>query len=169
MSGQTIRPAYSKWPDYNRRLRDVIAGLTDEQLALRPSPERWPMWATVGHAGCQRVFWLCDFAGEPGADTTRYTDAGHNCPGDDDLEHVLSADELARDLDETFRIVERCLDSWTLEMLDEVLRRPEWDDSWVHTRGAVLQRVFSHDVYHSAEVNEILGHAGLARQIDLWH
>jgi uncharacterized damage-inducible protein DinB len=167
MSDRTIRSAYSKWPDYNRHLRDVIAGLTDEQLALRPSRERWPMWATVGHAACQRVFWLCDFAGEPGADTTRYTDAGHNCPGDDDLEHVLSAGDLARDLDETFWIVERCLDSWTLEMLDETLRRPEWDDSWVHTRGAVIQRVFSHDVYHSAEVNEILGRAGLP-QIDLW-
>jgi hypothetical protein len=167
MSEGTIRPAYSKWPDYNRRFRDVIAGLTDEQLALRPSPDRWPMWATVGHAACQRVFWLCDFAGEPGADTTRFTDAGHNCPGDDDLEHVLSANELAEALDDTFRIVERCLDSWTLEMLDEVLRRPEWDDSWVHTRGAVIQRVFSHDVYHIAELNETLGINGLP-QVDLW-
>jgi len=52
-------------------------------------------------------------------------------------------------------------------MLDEVLRRPEWDDSWVHTRGSVLQRVFSHDVYHTAELNEALGRAGLA-QVELW-
>jgi DinB superfamily len=88
----SIRAAYSSWPSYNQRLRDAIAGLTDEQLALRPSPDRWPMWATVGHTACQRVFWLCDFAGEPGADTTRYTDAGNNCPGDNDLEHVLGAE-----------------------------------------------------------------------------
>ena len=52
-------------------------------------------------------------------------------------------------------------------MLDEVLRRAEWDESWVHTRGAVIQRVFSHDVYHLAELNEALGVAGLP-QIDLW-
>jgi hypothetical protein len=52
-------------------------------------------------------------------------------------------------------------------MLDEELRRPEWDDSWVHARGAVIQRVFSHDVYHCAELNETLGLAGLP-QIDLW-
>jgi hypothetical protein len=37
----------------------------------------------------------------------------------------------------------------------------------VHTRGSVLQRVFAHDVYHVAEVNETLGRAGLL-QIDLW-
>ena len=167
MSSSTIRPAYSKWPEYNRRFRDVIAGLTEEQLALRPSDERWPMWATVGHAACQRVFWLCDFAGEPGAETTPFTNAGYNCPGDDDLEHVLDADALAGALDSTFRIVGSCLDHWTLDMLDEEIRRPEWDESWVHLRGAVIQRVFSHDVYHIAEVNEVLGAAGLP-QIDLW-
>ena len=164
---RTIRPAFSSWPNYNRRWRDVVAALTDEQLAIQPSPGQWPLWASIGHAACQRVFWLCDFAGEPGADTTPFTNAGHDCPGDDDLEHVLSAAQLAQALDSTFRIVERCLDTWTLEMLDEVLGRPEWDESWVHTRGAVLQRVFSHDVSHITDLNGALGAHGL-RQVDLW-
>ncbi|HEX5015008.1 MAG TPA: DinB family protein [Candidatus Limnocylindrales bacterium] len=167
MNGPTIRPAYSMWPEYNRRWRDVVAALTREQLAIEPAVGRWPLWATIGHAACQRVFWLCDFAGEPGADTTPFTNAGYDCPGDDDLEHVLGPDELAAALDSTFRIVEACLDRWTLASLDEVLRRPEWDESWVHRRGAVLQRVFSHDVYHIAEVNEALGTAGVT-QVDLW-
>ncbi|MDQ1425570.1 MAG: hypothetical protein QOD72_3068 [Acidimicrobiaceae bacterium] len=50
---------------------------------------------------------------------------------------------------------------------DEEIRHPEWDDSWAHTRGAVIQRVFSHDVYHVAEQNETLGRAGLP-QVDPW-
>jgi hypothetical protein len=33
--------------------------------------------------------------------------------------------------------------------------------------GSVIRRVFSHDVWHTAEVNEALGNAGL-QQIDLW-
>jgi hypothetical protein len=74
---------------------------------------------------------------------------------------------LVEALDSTFRIVEECLDGWTLGSLAEELRRPEWDGRWVHTRGAVVQRVFSHDVYHCAELNEALGSAGLA-QIDPW-
>lgn len=163
----TIRPAYSKWPDYNRSLRDVVAALTDEQLAQQPSPERWPLWASIGHLACQRVFWLCDFAGEPGADATPFTNAAFNCPGDDDLENVLNAEQLAAALDSTFRIVEACLDRWTLDMLDEEIRRPEWDGTWVHTRGSVIQRVFAHDVYHSAELNETLGTAGLPL-VDFW-
>ena len=141
--------------------------MTEEQLAIHPTPERWPLWATLGHTACQRVFWLCDFAGEPGADTTPFTNAPYNCPGDDDLKNVLSASTLAEALDSTFRIVESCLDGWTLDMLDEELRRPEWDASWVHTRGSVLQRVFSHDVYHTAQLNDTLGAQGLP-QVDLW-
>jgi uncharacterized damage-inducible protein DinB len=167
MSSPAIRPAFSNWPEYNRRLVAAVAGLTDRQLAIQPSPDAWPIWATVGHLACQRVFWFCDFAGEPGADTTRFTDAGHNCPGDDDLEHPLTAAELVEALESTFRIVDRCLDRWTLESLDEVLRRPEWGDDWVHTRGAILQRIFSHDAWHAADVSGALATAGLA-QVDLW-
>lgn len=163
----TIRPAFSKWPDYNRSLRDAVAAMTEQQLAVEPTPERWPLWATVGHLACQRVFWLCGFAGEPGAETTPFTNAAYDCPGDDDLEHVLGPEQLALALDSTFRIVDACLDTWTLEMLSEVLRRQEWDGSWVHTRGAVHQRVFAHDVYHTAEVNEALGIARLSL-IQLW-
>jgi hypothetical protein len=163
----TIRPAFSKWPDYNRSLRRVVGGLTEAQLAIQPAPDRWPLWASVGHLACQRVFWLCDFAGEAGADTTPFTNAIYNCPGDDDLEHVLGAKALVAGLDSTFPIVERCLDTWTLESLDEVLSRPEWDGSWVHTRGFVIQRVFAHDISHVTELNETLGRAGLA-QVDLW-
>ncbi len=163
----TIRLAYGDWPLYNRRLRDVVGAMTEDQLAMRPSPGRWPIWAVVGHLACQRVFWLCDFAGEPGAETTRFTNAAYDCPGDDDVEHVLGADQLVEALDASFRIIERCLDQWTEDMLGEELSRPEWTGSRVHTRGWVMARVFSHDVYHSAELNEALGIAGL-RQIDLW-
>jgi uncharacterized damage-inducible protein DinB len=164
MPAATIRPAFSNWPRYNQALRDTVAGLSGAQLALRPSPERWPLWATVGHAACQRVFWLCDFAGEPGARDSPFPNAGFDCPGDDDLEHVWSPKALAEALDSTFEIVARCLDSWTLDMLGEALRRPGHTP---HTRGSILQRVFAHDVYHIAELNEALGAAGLTR-IDLW-
>lgn len=154
------------WPDYNRRLRDVVAGLTAEQLAAPAGYHGWPMWALLGHTLCQRVFLLCDFAGEPGADATRFTDAGRDCPGDDDLERVLSADDLVAAIDDTFRIVERCLDTWTLAMLEETLTRPAWGDDWVHTRGSVLQRVLTHDVYHCGEVNLVLPED---QQIQLWY
>lgn len=66
-----------------------------------------------------------------------------------------------------FAIVERALDTWTLDSLDEEIRRTFGGEEWVHTRGSVIQRVFSHDVWHAAEINESLARHGLP-QIDLW-
>lgn len=167
MPALAVRSAYPTWPVVNERLRDAVAGLTEAQLAIRPAPGRWPMWATIGHLACQRVFWLCDFAGAPGADTTPFTNAAFDCPGDDDLDHVLGPHALAAALESTFRIVEHCLDTWTPASLDDVIRHPEWPGQPERTRGSVLQRVFAHDVSHVTELNETLGREGLA-QIDLW-
>jgi hypothetical protein len=167
MRDATIRPAYSSWPRFDRVIREAVAGLTDEQLALQPTPDRWPLWASVGHLACQRVSWLCGFAGEPGAETTPFPDALHRCPGDEYLEPAMTAAELVAALESTFRIVERCLDRWTVGMLDEVIRQPFGPEDWVHTRGWVIQRVYAHDLAHAAELNETLSRNGLP-QIDLW-
>jgi hypothetical protein len=167
MAGGSIRPAYPTWPLLDRQLRTVVDSLMDEQLLLKPEPDRWPMWATIGHLACQRVFGLCDFAGEPGADTTPFTNAAYNCPGDDDLVNVLTSSQLVAALDSTYAIIDRVLDTWTVDALDEVLRRPEWDDSWVRTRGELVQRTYAHDVWHCAELNDTLSRNGLPL-IDIW-
>ena len=162
-----LRVAYAMWPRLNERLRGTVAGLTANQLALKPSPGQWPLWATIGHLACQRVFWLCDFAGEPGADTTPFTNAAYHCPGDDDVENVLSPEQLVAALDSTFAIVARCLDTWTVASLAETIRRPEFGPDWVMGRGELLSRTYAHDVWHVGQVSQTLSANGLAR-IDIW-
>ena len=44
----SIRRFYDRWPQYNRRLTEVIAAMTDEQLAIQSAPDRMSIWATVG-------------------------------------------------------------------------------------------------------------------------
>ena len=167
MGTRTIRSAYGSWPGYAAALRDVVADLTDGHLALQPSPERWPLWATIGHLACQRVSWLCGFAGEPGAETTPFPDALHRCPGDEYLEPAMGSVELVDALDRTFLVIDAVLDRWTFETLDEPIVRRFGDEEWAHTRGWVIQRVFAHDLTHIAELNEAFTNAGLP-PIDLW-
>jgi uncharacterized damage-inducible protein DinB len=162
----SIRPAYDMWPQYHRRLRDVVGAMSDEQLAIRPSPDGWPIWAIVGHTAGARAYWLCEIVGEPGAETTPFTDLA-TAGWEDDLEHARGADELVHALDTTFAIVEGCLDRWTTEMLADEIRREYGGTVQVHTRGSVLQRLFSHDAYHCGELSQTLGIHGLP-QIDLW-
>ncbi len=177
MSDLTIRVAYPKWPYYNKQLRAVVAGLSAEQLAIQPTPERWPLWASIGHLACQRVFGLCVVAGEPGAETTRFTNSAWDCPGDDDLEHVLGVDELVEALDSTFRIVEGCLDRWTPDMLAEVIRHDDWGDREARTRGASHLAVLRPRrlAHHGAQRDALAGrpaarrHLGLKRPMDPRH
>lgn len=166
MSQPTIRFAYDMWPQYNRRLREIVAAMTDEQLAIRPSPDGSPIWATVGHTAGVRVYWLCVVVGEAGAETTPFTDAA-NSGWEDDLDHPRGAEELAEALDSTFALIEGCLDRWTPDMLADTIRRDYGGTVQVHTRGSILQRLFSHEAYHCGELSQTLGIHGLP-QIDLW-
>ena len=162
----SIRRPYEMWPQYNRRLRDVIGAMSDEQLAIRPSPDRWPIWATVGHTAGARVYWLCTIVGEPGWEATPFAvDAEEGW--EDDLDHPRSAAELTEALDSTFALIERCLDRWTPEMLGDEIRREYGGNGQVHTRSSILQRLLTHEAYHCGELSQTLGIHGLP-QIDLW-
>ena len=163
----TAVAAYPTWGLLNRRLVEAVEPLSEEQLASTLGPDRWPLWAVVGHLACQRVFWLCDFAGEPGAATTPFTNAAWSCPGDEDLVNVLDTAQLTRALASTFAIVERVLKTWDADSLTEVIDRSDLEDDWRHTRGFVLERVHAHDLWHAAEASEILTALGLP-PIDPW-
>ncbi len=129
----SIRLFYGMWPQYDRRLREVIGVMTDEQLAIRPSPERWPIWATVGHTAGTRVYWLCTVLGEPGAEATPF--AGTDEGWEDDLDHPRSAGELVGALETTWRIIDGCLDRWTPAMLEERVERMYSEERQVHSPG----------------------------------
>jgi len=162
----SIRSFYDHWPQYNRRLTQIVGAMTDEQLAIRPAPDLWPIWATVGHTAGTRVYWLCAVLGEPGADATPFS------PNDEDgwedhLDHPRGASELVTALDTTWAIVDRVLDRWTTDMLGEGVERSYGDQRQVHTRSSILQRMLTHDAYHCGELSQTLGIHELP-QIDLW-
>ena len=162
----SIRLFYDRWPQYNRRLTEIVGAMSDEQLAIRPSSDRWPIWATVGHTAGTRVYWLCSVLGEPGADKTPFTDP--NGDGwEDDLDHPRTAAELVEALDTTWAIIDRCLDRWTPAMLEETVERFYGDERQVHSRASIVQRILTHEAYHCGELSQTLGIADLP-QIDLW-
>jgi uncharacterized damage-inducible protein DinB len=162
----SIRLFYDRWPQYNRRVTEIIGTMTDEQLAIRPSPEHWPMWAIAAHMAGTRVYWLCHVLGEPGAASTAWADP--NGEGwEDDLDHPRSAGELVKALDTTFAIVDGVLDRWTPEMLDQEFERFYSDQRQLHSRTSVLQRLLTHDAYHVGELTQTMGINHLP-EIYLW-
>ena len=161
-----IRPFYDRWPQYNRRLAEVVGAMTDEQLAITHGSAHWPIWATVGHTVGPRVYWLCGIVGEPGADTTPWPDP-NGYGWEDDLDHPRTAAELVGAIESTWAIIDRVLDSWTPDMLGQEVERFYGEQPQVHTRGSIIQRLLTHDAYHCGELSQTLGIANLP-QIDLW-
>ena len=156
----SIRTFYDRWPQYNRRLTEVVGSMTDDQLAIRPSPDHWPVWAIVGHTAGTRVYWLCHVLGEAGAGSTPWpekTDEGW----EDDLSRPRGSAELVGALDATFAILDRCFDTWTPEMLGDEVERFYGEERQVHSRSSILQRLLTHDAYHTGEISQTLGVNGL--------
>lgn len=166
MTRPSIAPLYTGWHLTNEALAGALARLGPEQLALPVGSPTWPIWASASHLAGARVFWLCQIFKEPGAETTPFTDPT-GFGWEDDLGHPRSAEELVGALGSTWRIVQRCLDTWTPEMLTEEFPRKRGDEVWMHTRQSVLMRLITHDAYHTSEISLVLGSHGLG-EIDLW-
>jgi uncharacterized damage-inducible protein DinB len=104
--------------------------------------------------------------GEPGAETTPFPDP--NGEGwEDDLDHPRGAAELVGALETTWAIVDRCLDRWTPESLQETVERDYGEQHQVHSRASIIQRLITHEAYHCGELSLTLGIHDLP-QIDLW-
>jgi uncharacterized damage-inducible protein DinB len=166
MRSSSVAPFYAGWHVLNDALVTALAPLSTEQLALPVGSAPWPIWASASHLAGARVFWLCHVFKEPGAETTPFTDAT-GFGWEDELTRPRSADELVEALTSSWRIVERCLATWTPETLDQEARRARGSEVRVHTRQSVLMRLITHDAYHCGEISLTLGSHGFPA-IDPW-
>jgi uncharacterized damage-inducible protein DinB len=165
--GESLAFLYDGWRKGNTRLIDGVRDLSPEQLQLAPSPSVWPIWALAAHTAGARVYWLCGVFKEAGAETTPFPDPLSGIGWEDDPATPRRADELVTALDTSWRIVERCLETWQPAMLADEFTRVIAGKTQIHTRQSVLMRLITHDAFHSGEISSILGAHGLP-EIDLW-
>jgi uncharacterized damage-inducible protein DinB len=166
MKQENLAPFYDGWRFANERLIQRVGELSPEQLALRASPELWPIWAITAHTAGVRPYWLCQIFKEPGAERTPFIDpTGEGW--EDDLTHLRQASELVSALQSTWTIVEDCLNRWTPAMLQDEFRREINGQVQIHTRQSVMMRLITHDAYHIGEIAQALGMHGM-EEVDIW-
>lgn len=166
MRSAGVAQFYQGWQLFNEGLVAALAPLSPEQLALPVGSPTWPIWASAAHLAGTRVYWLCHVFGEPGADTTPFTDPT-GFGWEDDLAHPRSADELVAGLTSSWRIVEHSLATWTPETLGQEAKRVRGGVVQLHTRQSVLIRMLTHDAFHIGEISLALGSNGLT-SIEPW-
>src|SRR5690349_2100851 len=112
---------YKGWATYNRSLIDMIAPLSDEQLALPAGSHQWPIGLVVQHLIGNRVWWfqLWMEQGSPDLAPIMQWD-----PGDFPETSARGAAELVTALNATWGMISDALDRWTPADLGTVFAPP---------------------------------------------
>jgi uncharacterized damage-inducible protein DinB len=163
-----VAALYPDWQQHAARLRDGVAGLSREHLAIRAGPDHAPIWALAAHVAGTRAYWLCGIFGEPGADRTPWPNPLEDDGWEDDKSRPRSGAELRWALDSTWDVIAGCLERWPVDEMGLTATRDRPDGArQVHTRASILNRVFTHEAFHAGEISQLLGLHHLDA-IDLW-
>ena len=152
----TLTTFYTSWKEYQERIKESVAPLTAEQLALRAAPDLRSIGENAAHIiGC-RAGWFTDFLGEDGgADVKAYTS------WDDSGAHARTPTELVLALDRTWQCMTDCLARWSPDDMQQTFP-DDWDGKTVHlSRAWVVWHVLEHDLHHGGELSLTLGMHGL--------
>jgi uncharacterized damage-inducible protein DinB len=168
----TLTTFYTFWKEYQDHMRDALAPLTAEQLALPAGPGLRSIGETALHiVGC-RVYWLTGFLGEDGGPEmqvyAKWNEVALGSPyaAWDDVAQSLngttpSGADLAAGLDRTWRFLAACLSRWSPSEM-----RGTFPDEWNGTpvdvsRAWVVWHILEHDLHHGGEISLNLGIHGI--------
>jgi uncharacterized damage-inducible protein DinB len=152
----TLTTFYTSWKTYQDHLKETLAQLTSDQLALRPAPGLRSIGETAVHMlGCRRV-WFTGFLGEEGGEElkvyARWEEPGALPP---------TGAELASAFEYTWQFMADCLARWSAADMQQTFS-DERDGRFVElSRAHVVWHVLEHDLHHGGEVSLILGMHGI--------
>ena len=185
----SLLPFYAGWGVYNERLVAVIAPLTQEQLALRTTPEHWSIGMYVTHIVANRAWWFHARMGE-GSDEITPLELWALGVAEADVDPGHTAAVLVAGLEQTWQMIEAALlrltpaDLWsTFPPLTEAERihhaglvEPAllpYARMWLEassqdgppppprSRQWIIWGVLEHDIHHGSEISTTLGVHGL--------
>ena len=155
----TLDIFYRSWEDYQDTLKQAIALLTPEQLALRAAPDLRSVGEIVSHIVSSRVHWFGDFLGEmstmPGVESLLAWDR-HRSEAP-----PRTADELLEGLDTSWRFMADLLSRWDTSDMQHTFPFDSNGNHYDNSRGWVTWHILEHDLHHGGEISITLGMYGL--------
>ncbi len=151
----TLATFYSSWQRYQNKLRDALAPLTAAQLTLRAAPGLLSLGEIAAHIIAARTYWFTSFLGEDWADATPMAQ------WDEPDAPLLTAADLVRGLDRTWRLMTAALDRWDAAAMAQTFVRERRGQRNELSRGWVIWHLLEHDLHHGGELSLTLGMHGL--------
>ncbi|MGA7669927.1 MAG: DinB family protein [Nitrolancea sp.] len=166
MAQQDVRldTIYGGWATYQKMLKEIIAPLSDEQLAAPVSSEAMTIGKVMQHVIANRVWWFQIWMGQGSEDLASIA---HWDPADPGETPTLDAATLVDGLDSTWGMIAGALAKWTPEDLSEVFSAPsalserEQEIFGSNSRQWIIWHVFEHEIHHGGEISLVLGRLGL--------
>ena len=154
----TLTTFYDSWKAYQDHIKESLAPLTDEQLALRAAPDLRSVGETAAHiVGC-RAGWFTYVLGEDNAEVNA------TASWDDRGAPARTAAELVQGLDLTWQLMADCLARWSSSDMQQTFE-DDWDGEKVQLpRAWVVWHVLEHDLHHGGEISLTLGMHGIPAQ-----
>jgi uncharacterized damage-inducible protein DinB len=153
----TLDIFYRSWKEYQDTLKQAIAPLTPEQLALRAAPGLRSVGEIVAHVISSRVHWFGGFLGEigsmPGVESLLVRDV-RDAP-------LRTADELVEGLDTSWRFVADLLSKWDSADMQHTFPFDSNGTHYDNSRSWVTWHILQHDLHHGGEISITLGMYGL--------
>ena len=155
----TLDIFYQSWKNYQDELKQAIAPLTPEHLALRAAPGLRSVGEIVAHVISSRVHWFGDFMGEmssmPGVESLlarnwQMRDAPPRTAG-----------ELVEGLDTSWRFMADLLNKWDSADMQHTFPFEVDGDHYDNSRSWVTWHILEHDLHHGGEISIMLGMHGL--------
>jgi uncharacterized damage-inducible protein DinB len=146
----------SGYVSIQEHIKESIAPLTAEQLALRAAPNLRSIGENATHiVGCRAGWFTSTLGGDGGADVKAI--ASWEDPG----ALARSAAELAPALDSAWQLIADCLARWSPADMQQTFP-DEWDGQQVQlSRAWVVWHVLERDLHYGGEISLTLGMHGL--------
>ena len=153
----TLTTIYTNWKKYQEHIRDAVAPLTAEQLALEAAPHLRTVGQLALHIiGC-RAGWFTFTMGEDWGDKGKaYAEL------DERGAPVRTAAEMVEALDYTWQSMADCLARWNDDDMQKTFEDDWGDGKIVHlSRAWIVYHVMEHDLHHGGELSLTLGMHGI--------
>ena len=155
-NNQTLDTFYENWKLYQDHLKEAIAPLTAEQLALRAAPHLRSIDQIASHIIGVRIGWFTYTLGE------NSDEVGPEEQWDTKKTPTHSAAELVQGLEATWKMMADRLARWSsADMLMTFDDEDGQGNTYKVSRSWVIWHLIEHDLHHGGEISLTLGMHGL--------
>ncbi len=151
IENETLTTFFENWKKYQDLLKQALAPLTAEQLALRAAPELRSIGEIAAHIIGTRIGWFAGFLGEDAQDAAPLD--LWDAPG----APAREASELLWGLDRSWKLVADALARWSPADMNKTFGQGSKSTPEGRSRSWVVWHVLEHDLHHGGEISLTLG------------